>query len=231
MESYESSKDLKIGISFGRLTIKGFGYLWKKGRGNNRSVICSCTCGKETEIFAYNFGKTKSCGCINLGVSNEIIQKENETNTKQCSKCLKFKPRDSFYKAGKNKVMRHGVQSRCKECIKNKNAEDDNKAFSVRLLAGARSRAKRSGLEFDLDIEWLNEKLSRGICEITNIKFDFIKKEGDRRPFVPSLDRRDSSKGYTKENTDVVIWWYNMAKGDLPEEAVKSIILKVSSNL
>jgi hypothetical protein len=42
--------------------------------------------------------------------------------------------------------------------------------------------------------------------------------EGLKRPFVPTLDRVDSSRGYVFDNVRVVVWAYNAAKADWPHE-------------
>lgn len=84
-----------------------------------------------------------------------------------------------------------------------------------RLLTWSRSRAARKGLAFDLDREWLEVRLAAGICEVTGLPFDFSPVGNLHcRPFSPSLDRRDSRQGYTKENCQIVVWIYNMAKGE-----------------
>jgi hypothetical protein len=49
----------------------------------------------------------------------------------------------------------------------------------------------------------------------SKIKFDFQLGNGAdvRNKFAPSIDRLDSSKGYTTDNCRVVIYQYNVAKG------------------
>lgn len=79
-----------------------------------------------------------------------------------------------------------------------------------RLLADSKSRNKG---EFDLTLEWLTAKLEAGHCEITGLPFDTTGDGAPARAFAPSLDRTDSSLGYTQDNTKVVVWIYNRAKG------------------
>ena len=81
-------------------------------------------------------------------------------------------------------------------------------------LTQVRLRAlKKPGMEFDLDEEWLLVKIASGRCEQSGIPFDFSSGLGhNRSPWTMSLDRIDSRKGYTKENTQVVVWAYNAAK-------------------
>ena len=81
------------------------------------------------------------------------------------------------------------------------------------LWNNAKGRAKEKGWEFTIKLEAIEKVLSDGVCQVSGIPFD-LSSEGYKQsmPFAPSLDRRDSSKGYTAENVQVVCWIYNMAK-------------------
>lgn len=78
------------------------------------------------------------------------------------------------------------------------------------LVSGAKKRAAKAGLVFELDTNWVADKLEQGVCEVTGIRFELT---SGRNPFAPSLDRTNPELGYTKENTKVVVWCYNTAKG------------------
>lgn len=83
------------------------------------------------------------------------------------------------------------------------------------MLNNARARAKGKGLELSLTKEWLVAGLNLGKCAVTGIEFDLsVKLRGSGRitPWSPSLDRIDSTKGYTPENCRLVVWMYNAAK-------------------
>jgi hypothetical protein len=85
------------------------------------------------------------------------------------------------------------------------------------------SRAKDKNIEFDLDMNEIHMTLANGKCVKTGHEF-VIKEKGrnykDRSPFAPSIDKIDPSKGYTKDNIQVVCWWYNSAKGRYTDEEV-----------
>jgi len=85
---------------------------------------------------------------------------------------------------------------------------------AYRIWNNARQRAKRGGYEFSITREWVEERLMEGTCEVTGIPFDMTvgSGSGNGNPFSPSIDKIDSSKGYTPENTQMVIWLYNTAK-------------------
>ncbi len=83
-----------------------------------------------------------------------------------------------------------------------------------RVLTWVRARAARAGFAFDLDRDWVEERLKRGRCETTGIEFEINKSDGRFHPWAPSIDRVDSKKGYTKDNCRIVVWIYNMAKSE-----------------
>lgn len=91
------------------------------------------------------------------------------------------------------------------------------------LLKGARSRQP----ECSVTLEHITNLLERGICPVTGYKFDLI--NGIRatgktyHPFAPSLDKITPSLGYTNQNTRLVIWQYNVMKG----EQTDSLILEI----
>ncbi len=83
------------------------------------------------------------------------------------------------------------------------------------MLHDARSRAKQCNLPYQLSLEWLENKLAVGVCEVTGITF-----KNERGPYAPSLDQRIPGAGYTLKNTQVVVRMYNTAKGDWTHEDV-----------
>ncbi len=97
----------------------------------------------------------------------------------------------------------------------------------IRILIGsAKVRAKKGKIKFELDIEWLVEKLKSGRCERSGLKFTYEppKKGYHHNPYAPSLDRKDPKRGYTKANTEVVIWAYNQAKGQWNQKHFRRIM-------
>jgi hypothetical protein len=83
-----------------------------------------------------------------------------------------------------------------------------------------KKRAAKKGLEFNLTIEWLIEKLKDGKCEATGIPFKLKPNNTTSNPYYPSIDRIDSSKGYTKDNCQLVITAFNNLKSDNDMELV-----------
>ena len=84
------------------------------------------------------------------------------------------------------------------------------------LVGAARGRATLSGIPFTITTEWLLTKMLAGRCEVTGLPLDLsaeAKGSGNRPPFGPSLDQILPNRGYTPENTQLVCWMYNCAKG------------------
>lgn len=74
-------------------------------------------------------------------------------------------------------------------------------------------RAEKKHIEFNLDAPWFKEKLSKGVCEATGLMFELEPKCTHINPYYPSIDRIDSSLGYTKDNCQLVIIGFNNLKG------------------
>lgn len=82
----------------------------------------------------------------------------------------------------------------------------------IKLVSKSRTRARESGIENDLTISWARDRWT-GACEITGIKFRRAV-NGKQNSFSPSIDRIDSSKGYTQTNCRFILCALNRFKGD-----------------
>lgn len=88
------------------------------------------------------------------------------------------------------------------------------KGRAYHLFKGARLRAKQQNWDFDLDVDFILHLIEKGFCPVLGLPFDLVR--GDHKhhnPLAPSLDRKNSNKGYTKDNVQVVSVWWNTAKG------------------
>lgn len=98
------------------------------------------------------------------------------------------------------------------------------------LLKTARKNAKERGLPFSLTKDFILDKIDAGVCEVSGIPFELAPNtysKDQHNPFAPSLDKKVPELGYTKDNTRVVVWIYNMAKGPWPEE----VVIKLANGL
>lgn len=105
-----------------------------------------------------------------------------------------------------------------------------NKMFGT--LRGARTRARMNGYEYVLSEQWCLEQLFRqgGRCALTGMRFS-VAGTGmrGRDPYCPSLDRIDNSKGYTPENTRIVILAINIMLADWGEDVFQTVIRRYSA--
>ncbi len=103
------------------------------------------------------------------------------------------------------------------------------------LVFFAEKRARDVGRDFNLTRENIAQRIAIGVCEATGISFDMApgSDKHHANPWSPSLDRRDSSKGYTVDNVQVVVSAYNYAKSEWSEDVLltlaRAIIDKVST--
>ena len=90
------------------------------------------------------------------------------------------------------------------------------------LLKGARHRSLKSGLPFEItssDICALMD-IQRGRCAVSGLKFaDDDTCVSPRRPFVPSIDRIDNSRGYLPTNIRLTCAIVNTAMSDWHQKA------------
>jgi len=140
--------------------------------------------------------------------------------TKLCCTCKESKYLFSF---SSNKSTKDGLQKSCKECVntrkKNKGkAYRDSKAndFDYRLrslMHAAKARALQKNREFTLTLKQLKELFPKdGCCPVFGFTLEW--NTSGFRETSPSLDRIDSSKGYTKENVQIISWRANRLKLD-----------------
>ncbi len=81
------------------------------------------------------------------------------------------------------------------------------------LLKQAKERAKNRGFDFDLVLE---DIVIPSVCPIMGIPLKYI--IGEYSDYSPSIDRIDSTKGYTKDNIWVISSIANRMKWDADKE-------------
>lgn len=101
-------------------------------------------------------------------------------------------------------------------CVVNKNyGRHDPRGY---LLARARERAKHKGWEFSITKE---DIVVPTHCPLLGIE---INPKAKDRHSSPSLDRKDSSKGYTPDNVWVVSSRANTLKNDATLQELKTLV-------
>lgn len=149
---------------------------------------------------------------------------------KVCSKCGNSKLLSEFSPSA---ACKDGVRGTCKKCASAwASAWQRRKSQTLWgkmrfIVASARNRAKERGMPFDLENEFLVEKYQsqNGRCAVSGLPFKLYDDIALIRisPYLPSLDRIDSNKGYTKNNVQFVLWAINVGKSDWPLKEVLPI--------
>ena len=100
-------------------------------------------------------------------------------------------------------------------------------AHIKQMLRGSRARARSVGLGFDLseDLILTMIRKAKGRCAVTGAPFSFAKYGlTEKRPFAPSIDRIDASRGYTRNNCRVVCSIANLAMNAWGEGALRDLM-------
>ena len=93
----------------------------------------------------------------------------------------------------------------------------------ARILIGvSKQRARRDNLLHSLDKGWIAEQLKEG-CPVFKVPFDSTGSRQRFTPFAASIDRYDSSKGYTKDNVFVISLLANMIKTSATTAQVRAV--------
>lgn len=195
-------------------------------------MIKKCTTCNEEKEANENFGKHKGFKdgyrdeCKKC--RNQKLKKHwNNTFTKLlCSTCQEYLNLSNFNK-NKDKVHRDYHDSSCKKCKVEKSKKrrmqrynaDPLERLLVERIAGARDRAKRKNIYFDLEVDSIKKmwELQDGKCALSGIKMTHVMGEG-RTPTNISIDQIEASKGYTINNIQLVCMAVNQMKSDLTNE-------------
>lgn len=180
---------------------------------------CNSTLDKRQKKFC-------SCKCMNVYNAREFGMKHREENPnryKVCKECNQSLNLNKFSLIEKWNVN-SGTKNVCKKCSTKirqaKKLNNDWKENAAKLLyKNIKSRCKRTGREFSIDLEDIKipEK-----CPV----FGFDLKREDKKTwmFAPSVDRIDSSKGYIKGNVTVVSRRANILKRDATLEELEQLL-------
>ncbi len=163
--------------------------------------------------------------------------------TRECKQCKQSKCISKFPRKLNKKNNKYYYEHRCENCrykhkVENYNVLEYTKTYRKKVestIEGRASlmrnrckqRAKRYGYEFNLSKDMIISKLEKGVCEVTNIPL--VITSLDYNPYAPSVDRIDSSKGYTDDNVQVTCMIYNLCKNQFTSEQVDDFIGKLKS--
>lgn len=135
----------------------------------------------------------------------------------------------------KDKTRLSGFRGYCKQCAAKCYqfyCERDPVVIMVkRMVRNARARAKEKGLVFDIDADFVLSMVGKSAqfashCPLLGIPLSWSVYRGNvakALPNSPSLDRIDSTKGYTKDNVWVISYRANAIKHNASHEELTLI--------
>jgi hypothetical protein len=153
-------------------------------------------------------------------------------DTLPCSRCKQNLPIDRFTAVSdhtKGRKAPDGTRriSCCKECSVEVFLCKDHR---VKLLNAARRRSREFGLDFDITKEDIPIP---EFCPVFGIKLEpsvgEVRKDITLLNASPSIDRIDSSKGYTKNNAQVISFRANNLKKDASLKEMKALVRYVEN--
>ena len=161
--------------------------------------------------------------------------------SKICSFCKEEKLLTDFTK---NNAAPDGLQYKCRSCDvvyqakrRLENYEEDleysrtyqrnrrqNFDYRLQMLVNAsKQRAKNKNRENTITIEDVKSIYPKdGCCPIFGIKLEF--NNAGFRETSPSIDRIDSSKGYTPDNIQIISWKANRIKGYASKQDLEMLL-------
>ena len=183
--------------------------------------------------------------CINCkrlqSISSFYLQK-GKPKTDKCKKCMSVYMKEKYKQGGIEKVRTYRAENpewykKCKDRAEAKRSlkrkTDENfrekinqlkrndliKNRKTYMLHRAKVRALKNSLEFTIEVEdiIIPEK-----CPLLNVKF-INGTKGDYL-YTPSLDRVDTTKGYTKSNIRVISSLANSMKNCATKEQLNTFI-------
>ena len=117
---------------------------------------------------------------------------------------------------------------------KNINPETYKSVSSMlsRKLFDGRKNAKKKGWQHDIDHAFIIQLIRQSGCKCVYCGKPFVFKAN--HPMNFSIDRIDSSRGYVKDNVQVIANWVNKAKSDMNEheffDYIKDVYNQVFTN-
>lgn len=103
-------------------------------------------------------------------------------------------------------------------------AEDRTNRPQRYMLRAARYRAKRKGIPFSITEADITIP---AVCPVLGIPLELAIGTGGAAPNSPSLDRLDSSKGYTADNVCVISYRANALKNNATEQELEAVLTYV----
>lgn len=146
--------------------------------------VCSCDLGQDN--FSWYRAKNYVWICDNCNRK----QKAKDSAKKRKEDPERYTSRDRAYKANLKK-------------------NDPLKYTAVQMCSSSKKRAKALNMDHNLDYSFIRS-IAPERCPVFGFELKYG--GGERTDASPALDRIDSSKGYTKDNVQIISFLANLMK-------------------
>lgn len=149
-----------------------------------------------------------------------------------CHDCHQYKDESCFTPNNNKNKIRHYRRYICNDCSAERQRRHDKslanedkliKCLRFRFL-GARDRATKAGVPFNLTLDFLKDLWVKqdGKCALSGLPMTFELKLGRTSTNV-SIDKKNRLFGYTQDNVQLVCMAANQAKSDMSEEELYNL--------
>lgn len=198
----------------------------KRARQREEAITRACSkCGTE---FQTKSKKRCLCGkCVYANKQATAATKPKPTGhfNRKCSKCGNLFTSTSGTAAWCNKCSYSNLKKRLQDpaarSARNSTRQKLRNSSITILLAEQINQAKRRNIGYDLDKPFILAMWDAqgGKCALTGTTMTPERTS----PFKCSLDRIDSSRGYFRDNVQLVCKWINVVKNTRDNELIKQL--------
>ena len=151
---------------------------------------------------------------------------------KCCTKCKQTQPKSNFYYRPSSKENLNAI---CKVCLRKNVKKYRNKStntlegYLAYRLYSVKGRAKRKNTICDITVADLMSlyKEQKGLCKLSQVEMTC---DGGRKKSSLSIDRIDNTKGYTKDNIQMLCYIVNIMKLNMKSEELIFWCSKIMEN-
>ncbi len=150
------------------------------------------------------------CGCELNSETTTWYRQKNYIH--KCNDCIRKEKKEWAKNNYSSYTARRSKKSR------EKSRKENPKRYScIQMKASAKKRAKSLGLDYDLTLDFMMS-MAVDCCPILGLELSYG--GGKKSNRSPSLDRKDSTKGYTVDNVWIVSNLANCMKSNASHEEI-----------
>lgn len=211
--------------------------------------VCVGECSQEKCLIEFSMQKTGKYGRANICIDCRKIDRRKKFNNeppKEGTKiCIDCKTELNVSKFSTNKyAKKDGLRSTCKKCAIKRGGIIQSKfePFIKSKLRDCKNRIKKKAkrniiIPYEIDAEFIKELYEKqnGKCALTGIQLTHNalndRKDGDEHilnKYNLSIDQIEPSKGYIKDNVQLVCAIVNRIKFDLTTEKLLKLTTQIA---